>query len=156
MQPTLIKTQSLEKSPNVNKCRAMFIPNCGEVLSHYQIPSMNFNNFMSTIVYTNSHQTGKDRKKGPHSPLFRGRPQTTSSAIRKGRGVKKWSKLQTNSTTKLPTWGRGMSKIVKNCQHRLWMVPYVMRHRFSTKVSEFISTHCNLPKKTSLVKSQHK
>ena len=48
-------------------------------------------------------------------------------SIRKGRGVKKWSKLPTNSTTNLPTWGRGMSKIVKNCQQRLWMVPYVMK-----------------------------
>ena len=37
-----------------------------------------------------------------------------------GGGVKDWSKLQAK---KLPTWGRGMSKIRKNCRHRLWMVP---------------------------------
>ena len=48
----------------------------------------------------------------------------TTSAIRKGRGVKKWSKLLKSSTTKLSTWGRGLSKIGKNCRHRLWMVPY--------------------------------
>ena len=39
-----------------------------------------------------------------------------------GGGVKNWSKLLTDSTKKLPTWGRGV-KIQKNCQRRLWMVP---------------------------------
>ena len=27
------------------------------------------------------------------------------------------------STKKLPTWGRGVSKNPKSCQHCLWMVP---------------------------------
>ena len=30
-------------------------------------------------------------------------------------GVINWSKLQMDSTNKLPTWGRGVSKIRKNC-----------------------------------------
>ena len=33
--------------------------------------------------------------------------------------------MPTDCTKKLPTWGRGLSKIQKNCQRCLWMVPYV-------------------------------
>ena len=40
-----------------------------------------------------------------------------------GGGVKNWSKLPMDSTKKLPTWARGVSKIRKNCRRRLWMVP---------------------------------
>ena len=40
-----------------------------------------------------------------------------------GGGVKNWSKLPTDSTKKLPTWGMWVSKIRKNCRRRLWMVP---------------------------------
>ena len=40
-----------------------------------------------------------------------------------GGGVKNWSKLLTDSTKKLPTWGRGVSKIRKNSRHCLWNVP---------------------------------
>ena len=32
---------------------------------------------------------------------------------RQSGGVKNWSKLPTDSTKKLPTWGRGVSKIRK-------------------------------------------
>ena len=35
----------------------------------YQIPSMNSNNFMSTIL--TAIKPAKTEKKGPHSPLFR-------------------------------------------------------------------------------------
>ena len=34
----------------------------------------------------------------------------------RGEGSKIWSKLTTNSSTKVPTWGKGVSKIWKNCQ----------------------------------------
>ena len=37
--------------------------------------------------------------------------------------IKNCSKLCMNSTKKLPTWGRGVSKNPKSCQHCLWMVP---------------------------------
>ena len=40
-----------------------------------------------------------------------------------GGEVKNWSKLPTDSTKKLPTLGRGVSKIRKNCRRYLWMVP---------------------------------
>ena len=40
-----------------------------------------------------------------------------------GGGVKNWSKLPTDSTKKLPTWGRGVSKIRNNHRPHLWMVP---------------------------------
>jgi hypothetical protein len=40
-----------------------------------------------------------------------------------GEGVKNWSKLPTDSTKKLPTWGReGGVKNPENCRRRLWMV----------------------------------
>ena len=29
------------------------------------------------------------------------------------------------STKKLPTWGRGVSKVWKNCRRRLWTIPIV-------------------------------
>ena len=40
-----------------------------------------------------------------------------------GGGVKNWPKLPTDSTKKLSTWGRGVSKIWKNWRRCLWMVP---------------------------------
>ena len=40
-----------------------------------------------------------------------------------GSRVKNWSKLLTDRTEKLPIWGRGVSKIQKNCRRILWMVP---------------------------------
>ena len=40
-----------------------------------------------------------------------------------GAGVKNWPKLPTDSTKKLPTWGKGVSKIQKICRRHLWMVP---------------------------------
>ena len=45
-------------------------------------------------------------------------------AIRRGVGVKKWSKLPTDSTKILQTWGRGV-KNPENCWRWLWMVPYL-------------------------------
>ena len=39
------------------------------------------------------------------------------SVIGKGGEVKNWSKLLTDNTKILPTWGRGVSKIQKICQH---------------------------------------
>ena len=48
-----------------------------------------------------------------------------------GRGVKNWSKLPTENTKKLPTWGTGVSKIEKNYQRRLWMVPNKTEKIFS-------------------------
>ena len=43
--------------------------------------------------------------------------------------LKNWSKLPTDSTKKLPTWGRGVSKIRKNCRRCLWTAPYVDKMR---------------------------
>ena len=40
-----------------------------------------------------------------------------------GGGVINWSKLPTDSTKKLPTWRKGVSKIQKNCRRCLWMIP---------------------------------
>ena len=46
-----------------------------------------------------------------------------TSPIGRGGGVKNCSKLPMDSTKKLPTWGRGVSKIRKKYRRRLWMVP---------------------------------
>ena len=56
------------------------------------------------------------------------RPASRGSSINdvdnwKEGGVKNWSKLLTDSTKKLPIWGRGLSKIQENFRHCLWMVP---------------------------------
>ena len=40
-----------------------------------------------------------------------------------GAGVENCPKWPTDSTKKLPTLRRGVSKIQKNCRRRLWMVP---------------------------------
>ena len=44
-----------------------------------------------------------------------------------GGGVTNGSKLQMDITKKLPIWGRGVSKIQKNCRRHLWMVPEVLK-----------------------------
>ena len=49
-------------------------------------------------------------------------------------GVKNWSKLPTDSTKKLPTRGRGVSKFRKKCWLRLWMVP-------KTELAKMLKTH---------------
>ena len=53
-----------------------------------------------------------------------------------------WSKLPTDSSKKLPTWGRGMSKIPKKCRCHLWMVPMQisimqLRKKLAAKVRHF-------------------
>ena len=55
------------------------------------------------------------------------------SAIGRGGGFKNWSKLPTDSIKKLPTLGRGVSKIRKICRRRLWMVP----NKFSIEIKIF-------------------
>ena len=40
-----------------------------------------------------------------------------------GGGVKNWPKLSMDSSEKVPTWGRGMSKIHKKGRRLLWTVP---------------------------------
>ena len=42
-----------------------------------------------------------------------------------GGGVKNWLQLPTDSTKKLPIWGRGVSKIQKNCRRRLWSLMHI-------------------------------
>ena len=58
-----------------------------------------------------------------------------------GGGVENWSKLTTDSTKKLPTWGRGVSKIKKNGQRRLWMVPQWGGRAAKSKETKRISSH---------------
>jgi hypothetical protein len=41
------------------------------------------------------------------------RPSINDVGNWEGEGVKNWSKLPTDSTKKLPTWGRGLSKTRK-------------------------------------------
>ena len=50
--------------------------------------------------------------------------------------VKNWSKLRTDSTKKLSTWGRGVSKIQKNCRRRLWMVPLMLANKIQENVAK--------------------
>ena len=47
------------------------------------------------------------------------------SAIGRGQN---WSKLPTDSTNKLPTWGEGVLKIQKNCRCHLLMVLYYISY----------------------------
>ena len=60
--------------------------------------------------------------------------------------------MPTDSTKKLPTLERGVSKILKNCRRRLWMVPYKRHtscslqhhtlHRQTRIVAMSLSYHC--------------
>ena len=45
------------------------------------------------------------------------------SAIEKGGGVKNWSILPTDSTKKLPTWGKEVEKTPEKLPMSLWIVP---------------------------------
>ena len=70
-----------------------------------------------------------------HFHLWRKGPSINDVGNWEGGGVKNWSKLPTDSTKKLPTWRRGVSKIRKNCRRHLWMVPYAFLNLCKSKTN---------------------